>query len=313
MKPIYTISYSSIRAAALCPQRFINAIVHRYVPKQSTTFSDTQFGTIWHEFRKRLLRGEGKISAVTNAMKLWQDVPHRKPKEQAYLTNNWITSELATHIMTNDYDNPVGGFTPFKHNGNALVEEKFSLPLLVTDHYELHLTGIIDAIGYFDGVLVIQDDKTTSFSWPEKYFEQYSYSSQMLLYMNVVAMLQELYPDSPLAQAGEVFGVTVVGVFLTPKKLMVQRSPLYTYTDSMLEDAHEALLHLVNERFKPLLDLYHNDPNRQDFAKVGFVTDACKDIGNTVCPYLEVCSLDDKAIAKQVLQQRYEVKPRTTE
>lgn len=314
MKPIYTVSYSTLSKLHGCPQRFIYQALLRKESMVTPTHTDTLFGNVWHNWRKNVAASKGDYNkALLVAAAEWNEgiklgATARK-KELSYLDVSWVMTNLMklSHMMP--WDN-VEGFQYFKDaKGNALVEEKFSLPLIVDDRYELHLTGVFDAIGYLHNgkTLVIQDDKTTSFSWPEKFFEKYDHSAQMLLYVNVVKMLAASYPDSPIGQAvgkSGLDGVSILGVFHTKGGIELKRSPLFTYSERTLTENGLALGRLMND-FKQTIETYLDGGAAE---KVGLATDACKDYGNEACPYLRACLCesreDEDAIIRSVFRTR---------
>jgi PD-(D/E)XK nuclease superfamily len=325
MKHIYTISYSSLSKMNSCEQKFINTVVRRLEPVYQISYTDTLLGVCWHTFRKHLMTGTQTFVALNHALEEWDkhlatsnivnpsrlttlaslatSAPIARKKEHEYITREWMLNNFTQHIVANDYTQSVLGFEPLEFNREYAVEEKFSVPLAINDNYELHLTGVFDAIGYLNGELVIQDDKTTGFNYPEKFFEKYDHSAQMLLYVNVARMLGSLYPDSRLGQGGLVQGVSIVGVFHDKNGLRIQRSPTYRYSDKLLADAEHALIK-QSELFQHWLD----NGITQKHAKTGLITDACRDFGMEPCPFLKACLCHTNADEETVLTNGFKLK-----
>lgn len=73
-------------------------------------------------------------------------------------------------------------FTPMKKDGVIGVEMPWCLPLLVTDHVEILLSGVIDAVGMMNNLVCYKDIKVTATWDSDKFMEKYRQSVQMKIY-----------------------------------------------------------------------------------------------------------------------------------
>lgn len=303
-KPIYKVSSSFLTSFQGCSKRIQRAVVERLEANSGVTSIEQLFGSALHSFREHYVRF-GYFKAMDHAIGMFNQGMsniYSIADKKAFLNEEYLRSVCNTYTALAPNRTEVDGLSVcFNGNDNTpLVEEYFSIPVIETSEFELHLSGKIDAIGIIGRHLVIEDIKTTSQSRTEMFFQRFKYSPQMRIYAYVIDKLAEvLGEDSPIGSlriSNKDFAVSIHACFLSKSKVVFERSNLITYSkEETVEFAS-----LLEKQLLSIASIIQSGV----YAKDGTVTEACSDFLSK-CPFYEPChSVDEQLIIKNNYKKR---------
>lgn len=294
MKPIYKVSSSFLTSYQGCSQRILRGIVQRLEETGLPVSIELLFGSCFHAFRENYVR-YGFHKGVEEAQKMFDKGSknlYPVADKKKHITGSYLNMACSEYAMRYPIPTEVEGLK-IHFDGDLhtpMVETYFSIPVIETSEFELHLSGKIDAIGLMNNVLVIEDIKTTSQTDPERFFAGFNANPQMRLYSYVVNKMAEVLPESTIGkmrQAKSEFAVSILGVFLKTSRVVIERSNLLTWTDqetaeyaSILEEQLLSIAEVISER---------------KYYKGGMVTEACKDF-RSQCPFYTPCHSSNESM-----------------
>ena len=124
-------------------------------------------------------------------------------------------------------------------NGDAAVEQTFSILWYEDDIVEIWLEGTIDSVGKFQGgAFAIRDWKTSSAWDTRSYFTQYERTRQLPIYTLACKRMAHDYPDSVLGKIGAgKMGAFIDAIFLKSdiNGTTFGRSNIFQYSDEYLD------------------------------------------------------------------------------
>lgn len=303
-KQIIRINASALRESS-CMLRFYLTVIGGYSEKLNST--DIEYGTAVHKFIQSMALTKGDLTLSINvALKHFKNTPNYVRGKKLYLNEFHLTQ---TCIEYNDKiwgkkDNSFELLT--NSEGIPLVEQKFSIPYYCDDEVEVLIEGTIDAKGKIQqGCYCIQDVKTTG-AWDRKdYFEQYEFSTQLMLYRWAVEWFAKngeagnLY--ARMMEKGTI-GCRIFGVFLNASKpTEFEASKVFFYSDEQMRDFEKDLraaifilvAYVKNKTF----------PTRQ-----GLVNGACKSEWG-LCKFAPACKMPSQDAFNGILSAHYKQQP----
>jgi hypothetical protein len=198
-----------------------NNLMGMYLPKEDYI---TAYGSAVHETGASLLCGASSKEALAKGLEYYtsRNIDSKGDyRNEAHLV---MTLDKYTRKYTNDL------FVPLKRGSEFAVEQPFAIKLFETEYAVYLLVGKIDALGAYNGVKCIKDIKTTGYNLPDKYFEKYKCSVQMMLYAFAAKQLGWVDYLPP---------IIIDGVFLSNDTTCcsLKRSNFISFTDEMVHDA----------------------------------------------------------------------------
>lgn len=303
MKPIIKIDASSLRNSG-CFKRLYYTVVDGYRPKKGFGIS-AHWGTSFHKFCETYVRTKGEfLPSMLEAQKTFRSKIDEiaVDKAHAHLTLEYLTITCQAYADKMQKDEHVIEWK----DTTPLVELKFAIPFLATDHAEFLLCGTIDKIGKFkNGCYAVGDYKTTA-SWnQEEYFEQYRLDPQLLTYVWVLKWFAKEYPDSIYGTIDSLprIGAFIDGVFCGKAKHTPDfvRSPVMFFTPEQLME-YEMLLRSM------CIGISQHIASGTLPTRSGMVNGSCKTTYGK-CPFFYVCGAPDSTAAEHVLQHQFNQKP----
>lgn len=303
-KPIYKVSASFLTNYQGCSQRIQRGIVERLEETGLPVSIEPLFGSCFHCFRENYVR-HGFHKGVAMASDMFDKGSknlYPVADKKKHITASYLNIACSEYAMRYPITTEVEGLSICFDGdvNNPMVETYFSIPVIETPEFELHLSGKIDAIGLMNNVLVIEDIKTTSQTDPERFFSAYANSPQMRLYSYVVNKMAEVLPDSAIGkmrQAKSEFAVSILGVFLKTSRVIIERSNLLTWTDQETKEYASIL-----ER--QLLNIAEVISEHR-YYKGGMVTGACKGFLSQ-CPFYTPCHSSNESM---IISNKYTRRP----
>ena len=241
-----------------CIRRLYWNIVKGY--RVSLQANDVEFGTAFHIFRKIIRTDKTLLSeALDKTCNYFSEKPmYIKPKKK-YLDLEYlkqVCSMYYVNVVQDDDHIPI--VTP---SGEALLEQKFSLPYYTDEDVDILVCGTIDELGVITkGAHYIMDAKTTSMWNQDEFLNNYTLDAQMRWYAWCIYQYAKYFPDSIVAQfATHNFGIKIDGIFLSGKdKFEFKRSSLFPITkrdimefELLLNDLVTSLVRSVKSNILP--------------------------------------------------------------
>lgn len=252
-KPIVQINASSLKHSP-CLRKYYLTVVEGY--RHTSTTDSIEFGTAFHRFAQAfILSGGDKAVAMQTSHKYWFDIEASGRMIRAkgenlnihYLTTvclAWCEAEGSRLLNSGKLIlDPTNNNTP-------LVELQFRIPFLSLDNADFVLAGTIDLpTRLADGVMCIEDYKTTGTWNVEEKLAEYGTSSQLLFYTNAIKLLAAMGGENNMwAQFHEV-NARINGVFLRATKNQVefQSSSIIKFTDLQYRTMNDMLSRLCHD------------------------------------------------------------------
>jgi hypothetical protein len=243
-----------------------------------------EYGTAGHNALEHWYKTKDKNAAVKLALDYYSRTCPNIP-ENDFRTPAHLGFTLLNYFKTYENGDP---FKPLINEaGVPAVELAFKIPYKAYEKVDVVLCGKIDAIGYYGNTLVILDHKFTSIASPDKYFEQYRMSVQMMMYI-LGARLSGLV-DYYLP-------VVIDGIFVNKSGARFQRSDFLDYREDQITEYKEWL----NEKIDRIVA---GIEGRASFARN--FTYCYASFGE--CPYYRICSVQE-GYREGVIASLYNVK-----
>lgn len=303
MKPIYKVSSSFLTSYQGCSKRIQRSVVDRIESSSGVTSVELLFGQAFHLFREHYVRFgfQKALDAALDVFNQGMKNVYHIAKKKEFLNSSFLMVVCGEYAQKYPISTVVDELSICfdGDTGLPLVEEYFSIPVIETSEFELHLSGKIDAIGLIGRYLVIEDIKTTSQSCTQEFFSRFSHSPQMRLYAYVINKLAEVLPESPIGELRanrNEFAVSILGVFLAPRGPIFERSNLLTWSPEETKEFSSLIE-------KKLLEIA-SQIQEGNYTKDGYVTGACSTFLSQ-CPFYEPChSSSEETIIKNKFSKR---------
>lgn len=224
--------------------------------------------------------------------------------EQLQLIQSEACAKAMNHFMNPEIEVPdtdyrtishlincLGGY--FKHYGNndvetevvilndvPLVEQKFCVPFYTDNLLEVCLTGTIDLVCNTFGQIVLMDHKSTSANGPFYYLQEYTTSTQLMMYAFIFG---QLFPT--LVDPNYGIGTRINGIFLrkTGNNVMQRSDIIHFYPEQIAAFAAHVKLTIVR-----IAESFHNwiaTNGAEEFLQN--FTQCNNKFG---CPFKEICT-----------------------
>ena len=290
-----------------CKLRLFNNVVLGY--KEHVNNNDIEWGQAMHKFRSTFRQEgyDGYAKGIAEACEYWRRIPKHVKSNKKYLDEQFLMlacAGYATRYSKDSYE-PLE-VPPYKLPAELaeklggkilkLIEPhtRFMFPYYVDDEVEVLMAGTMDGIGKWNNGIICIDDLKTSSVWDTKaYFESYRLSPQLMFYKWALGKYIEAFPDSFLADLrGEDIGCFIDGVFYAGKEKPInfQRSEVFNYKEAQLREL-EALISSTVNRLVSSIKLWRLDPNYRPFRE-GMLNGACQTVYGQ-CKYFGPCSAPD--------------------
>ncbi len=280
-KQILLIDASSIKESD-CLAKFHYMNILGYRPKLAPY--KMEYGTAGHLAIDNWYRTKDVNASVRMAVEYYNKVCPNIP-DKDFRDAGHLGFTLMNYFATYGIGDP---FKPLVNDaGEMAVEMAFKIPYKSYEHTDVVLCGKIDAIGHYGNTLVILDHKFTSIAAPDKYFEQYKMSVQMMMYI-LGARLSGLV-DYYLP-------VVIDGIFINKSGARFQRSDFLDYREDQIAEYKVWL----DERIDRIVA---GMEGRAPFARN--FTYCHASFGE--CTYFPVCSVQE-GYRQGMLDSRYDIK-----
>lgn len=277
---------ASLLKESSCDLKVVRILLDGY--REALSNNDTEFGTAFHIFPYTLAKTNGNEGLALKAAREYYRKPMIIKEKKSYLTD----MHLAKVCL--DYFIDVYQQDEFKtlkgEDMQPLVELKFAIPYYEDDDVAVLICGTIDDICKREpnGGYAIRDYKTTS-QWDKKaFFEQFSLSTQVLLYRWAIKQYGILYPDSVFAKMDRAnCAVFIQAIFLGGKdKVEFERSDMIFVKPIMMAEFEQMLYNKVMHIIE-LAKLWSRQiyPSRQ-----GLINGACWN--SFGCKFARACASD---------------------
>jgi hypothetical protein len=252
--------------------------------------------------------GESIRSCLEKALNLY------RPYEEDALMSKWSSWQHSEHLrqtLTLYFElNHLGadGIEPLKDSkGNAILEQKFAIPVWSNDNYEIALSGIIDMRCLYFGQHVIMDHKTHGVTFfdgadpVKKFFNQYKMDVQTMFYVWIDKMANKRQDYLP---------IVINGIFLkkpTEKALkqrifdgaIIERSRAIQYDEGQMRR-----FELWIERKLSTICSHLNSPNPEESFFADDERSVCSNYGG--CKFFNTCELGDLISQRMSLDTEFD-------
>ena len=175
-------------------------------------------------------------------------------------------------------------------DGKPLVEYKFAIPIWANEHFDLLLSGTIDLVATYHGYpCVLIDHKTTAMAMNDKFFDNYDWDIQPMLYCKVWKEANKLeeFPHFVIngvfckkpTEKGEKSGIFDGVLFKRSSLISYSNDQMVEFDKWLCKKLHNIIANLSliseNPKFDPAID---------------YNMAACKTVYGD-CKYFKVCSL----------------------
>lgn len=301
MKPIIKLNSSAIRRSA-CMRR-LDYTLQGY--REVVVGNDIVFGTCFHDFVAEYRRNGQNVTAAVAVGWAARD------REPAI-----YTKKFKEHLDDPTYFHSICVLWAMEHSewqtvmlGNEPATElPWLIPFYEGTHVDIVLCGTIDDICVHrtnPGVIAVRDYKTTSNSDPDKFFEKYRMSTQLMFYyLGMTKVCEQALVDQPNSELAALWldaksrCVMIEALFLDkqPFKTVFRTSTPLDVSAAQLAE-FEKLVYGVCKK----LDV----PPGYEHPREGLVNAACEGDYGRKCLFFDACAAPSKEDSDLYLRTQF--------